>query len=803
MAKRYDMNNDWLFSLQYTEEMMRRDYEEQNMERVRLPHTVVETPYNCFDESIYQMVSGYRKHFAVPSEWHHRRVRLTFEGVAHSCVVYVNGQESGMHSGGYTAFSIDVSDKLRYGEDNVITVRVDSRESQNIPPFGYVVDYMTYGGIYREVYLEVSEKQAIADVFLQTGGLIGAPILTGEAALFEPAGEAMELRIWIEKEGQESLLGGVIFAPGEKRQYFSVDPGNVGLWNHEHPTLYRVKFQLLRSNTKERLDERTYQHGFRWIEWKADGLYVNGEKVKLRGLNRHQSFPYVGYAMPKSLQIEDARILKEELGCNAVRTSHYPQSQHFIDACDRLGLYVFTEIPGWQYIGDASWKKRAVKNTEEMVLQYRNHPSIILWGVRINESADLDEFYQRTGEVAHRLDPTRATGGVRAHRKSHLLEDVYTYNDFVHEGRNRGCEKKRKITPDRSKAYLISEYNGHMYPGKSFDWEEHRREHALRHANVLDAIAKETDIAGGFGWCMFDYNTHKDFGSGDRICYHGVLDMYRNPKLASLIYACEGSRENILEISSSMDIGEHPGCNRGKTWIFTNADSVKMYKNDRLLKEYHPEESPYRNLTHGPILIDEFVGEALKEEHYRAGQEKTVRYLLNKVAVAGLGGLGKRDYLKAVKLMLLYRMKQTDAVAIYNKYIGDWGGSATTYRFEAIRDGKVVRTVVKAPCSKLHLTAMIDHNTLTEEATYDVAAVRIQIRDEYENVMPYCQEPVELSCEGPIELIGPKTTVLRGGACGTYVKSMGKEGSARLRIRCGKSELSIPLSTTRQHINQV
>ena len=128
------------------------------------------------------------------------------------------------------------------------------------------------------------------------------------------------------------------------------------------------------------------------------------------------------------MQKWDADILKNELKLNAVRTSHYPQSHHFLDRCDELGLLVFTEIPGWQYIGDQEWQDQAVRNTEDMVVQYRNHPSIILWGVRINESEDDDAFYQRTNEAAHRLDPMRQTSGVRYLQKSSLLEDVYAFN---------------------------------------------------------------------------------------------------------------------------------------------------------------------------------------------------------------------------------------------------------------------------------------------------------------------------------------------------------------------------------------
>ncbi len=188
---------------------------------------------------------------------------------------------------------------------------------------------------------------------------------------------------------------------------------------------------------------RRVKFGFRDIEFRADGFYLNGRRVFMRGLNRHQSYPYMGYAAPESLQREDARILKEELCCNAVRTSHYPQSQYFIDECDRLGLLVFTELPGWQHIGDERWKEQACENLREMILQYRNHPSIVLWGVRINESVDDDAFYARTNAIAHELDPSRPTSGVRYIQKSSLLEDVYSYNDFSHTGDNPGVKPKK------------------------------------------------------------------------------------------------------------------------------------------------------------------------------------------------------------------------------------------------------------------------------------------------------------------------------------------------------------------------
>lgn len=170
---------------------------------------------------------------------------------------------------------------------------------------------------------------------------------------------------------------------------------------------------------------------------------MNGRKIKLLGLNRHQSYPYVGYAMPKRAQRRDADVLKEELGLNMVRTSHYPQSRHFLDRCDEIGLLVFEEIPGWQHIGGEAWKEQAVRDVEDMIIRDRNHPSIVIWGVRINESQDDHDLYTRTNELARKLDPTRATGGVRYIVGSELLEDVYTINDFVHDGGHKNIWRRK------------------------------------------------------------------------------------------------------------------------------------------------------------------------------------------------------------------------------------------------------------------------------------------------------------------------------------------------------------------------
>lgn len=801
MRIREYLNRDWYFTTKFTDELLKKGMEKEGLQKVTLPHSCVETPFHYFDEHIYQMVSGYKRTVTIPKEWQGKKLLLTIDGAAHDSTVYWNGKVIGTHHCGYTAFTIDVTHKAIYGEDNELVVRLDSRENLNIPPFGFVIDYMTYGGIYRDVYLDVVNPTYLSDVFVYSEikdvskkKIVSTSLITWNEEVKDGC-----IRQYIRKkgEGEYRFLNESAIAGGTKIKLYS-HPTNVELWDVDSPVLYEVKTELLSCGNV--VDEKTVVTGFRKAVFAKDGFYLNDKKVLIRGLNRHQSYPYVGYAMPKSMQVMDADVLKKELKVNAVRTSHYPQSHYFLDRCDELGLLVFTEIPGWQHIGNAEWKEQAIDNVKDMVKQYRNHASIIIWGVRINESADDDEFYLRTNEVAHLLDPSRQTGGVRCIKKSNLLEDVYTYNDFIHSGKNKGCEKKSDITSNVEKGYLITEYNGHMYPTKAYDWEEHRREHAIRHARVLNAVAGEPEVAGSFGWCMFDYNTHKDFGSGDRVCYHGVLDMFRNPKMAALLYAMQNDREPVLEISSTMDIGEHPATNRGDTYIFTNADSVRMYKNERLIKEYKKEESTFSHLSHGPILIDDYIGDVLETvEHYPKKQAEDIKKVLHAVAKYGMNDIPKALYPKIVKLLTVNHMKFDTAVDLFTRYIGDWGGTSTVYRFEAIKDGKVVKTLIKEPMHSVRMELETDHRELLEEHTYDVAAVRIRMTDEHGNVLPFFNEPVTLRTEGEIEIIGPKVISMQGGMGGTYVKTTGEAGNGVLYVsssHCGEKRISFQVKMT-------
>ncbi len=745
---------------------------EGSFEKVRIPHNVKEMPLHYSDHTAYQMVCGYRHRIVIDAALRGQRQFIQFDGAAHIATVYVNGTPLYTHRCGYTAFRVDITGHVRYGEENIIAVKLDTTENPAVPPFGFVIDYLTYGGIYREVWFESKNECHISDLYLTTPILtqlnVQVTAVNAEGCTYRTELLDAEGRTVLSQENPASAASFALIYP-EARP-----------WELDSPTRYTCRVSLL-SPEGEVLDTMEDKFGFRTAEFRANAFLLNGKEVFLRGLNRHQSYPYMGYSAPESLQREDARILKEELGCVIVRTSHYPQSKHFIDECDRLGLLVFTEIPGWQHIGDENWKEQAIENTRQMVLQYRNHPSIILWGVRINESQDDNDFYIKTNAVAHALDPSRATSGVRFIKQSHLYEDVYSYNDFSHTGKNPGVEPKKAVTPDMTKALLISENNGHMFPTKPCDTWQRRQEHALRHARVQSDAAADGQHVGCISWCMFDYATHRDFGSGDRICYHGVMDSFRNPKSAAYLYAAQQEQEPVLHITSSMDIGDYPAGTIGDVYVFTNADEVALYKNDDFVTKL--SHGDWKGLPHGPMVLDDRVGCLLEsKEGFPKEKANLLRGALNAIGKYGLAGIPKTEMAKMGYAMVKYKLNYQDAVALYGKYVAGWGGEATIWRLEAIDNGRVVKTLTVCPSARLHLEVRVSATTLREGNTYDMAAVRVRILDGNGNPAPYAQNPVQFKLEGALELVGPDAACAEGGMTGTYVKTNFHKGPAKLTV---------------------
>ena len=771
------LNFDWQFGPFVEHHLKGEGYDQ--LIQVNLPHNAVDIPFNNFNEEMTWSLFTYVKSLDIQENLKGQTLRLMFEGVAHRANVYLNLKHIGEHLGGYTPFELDISSDVNYDQINTLMVVVDTKEHPDIPPFGGVVDYLGYGGIYREVRMIQTPPAYIKDVFVEQNG---SPDLSVHLKLSKPHGQ-IQIKI---NDGDGNKVLHDKFEMNVSTHTILLHMDNVRLWDIHHPHLYTMCISYINGKDSDQLVTR---FGIRKAVFKTDGFYLNDTKIKLRGLNRHQSYPYVGYAMPKHAQEEDADILKYELGVNIVRTSHYPQSHHFLNRSDEIGLLVFEEIPGWQHIGTQLWKEISCQNVQEMILRDRNHPSIILWGVRINESPDDHDFYVKTNEIARNLDPSRQTAGVRNIAFSEFLEDVYTYNDFSHTGQNIGLSDQKKIT--KQVPYLVTEYNGHMFPTKRYDDESKRIEHTKRHLNVLDAMMKPDEgISGSIGWCMSDYNTHQEFGSGDKICYHGVLDMFRIPKMAAYAYQAEGVQHPFMAVSSTMNIGEYPGGNLPHALVFTNLDEVKLYKNDVYIKTFYPNRKVYQNLLHPPVLIDDLIGDTMmNQENMSKKDAEMTKRILKSITTHG-NRLSLKHKLQTVYLLKKYKMTFDEGVKMFFRYISGWGSQGMSFRFEGYQNGKLVQSITKSYTNEADLMVQTDDHQLQIGDTYDVKRYVIRKVNQHGELLPYAFDSISLMAEGSIEIIGPKEVALQGGAIGFWVKTK-HQGHGMIHIKSLEKSIDI------------
>ncbi len=674
--------------------------DENHFERVDIPHSNAILPLNHIDDMDYQFLSTYRKQFRLPEKRNGRLVFLDFDGVMLTCSVFLNGKFVGEHQGGFTPFSVEITDQV-VEDTNTLIVYVDSHENKDVPPFGHLVDYLTYGGIYRDVCLRLVDPCHIENIFVRTENVLHQPSLSCDVRLhqFKPG---LEIKVnLIDLHGNAIAEVKSPVCDRTISLVFSRLPA-VELWSLDTPSLYTLKTALWRDGNL--LDEVSTKFGFRQAEFRPnEGFFLNGERMKLFGLNRHQVFPYIGAAAPARLQRRDADILKHDLACNVVRTSHYPQSPHFLNRCDEIGLLVFEEIAGWQHIGDDAWQAKALQELSAMIERDRNHPSIIMWGVRINESPDDDRFYTRTNELAHELDPTRPTGGVRCFQGSSFLEDVYTHNDF-----------SNTVQEPSAQPYLITEYAGHKFPAKTWDNEDRLIEHALLHARIQNLQMGDDRIAGAIGWCAFDYATHLEFGSGDRICYHGVMDTFRLPKWAAYFYQSQQSplKRIVLQPATHWTLGDRSGGGINPLVIFSNCEEVEVYFGDHSLGVSKPDRETYPHLPHPPFVIE--------------GLEAYSKW-------------GEREF--------------------------------HDLRVLGYIDGEIVRECRMASNKvDLRLELYAEDDRLYANGN-DMTRVVLRITDIFGNLLPYAAKVVTFEIRGEVELIGDNPFPLIGGQTALFIKA--------------------------------
>jgi beta-galactosidase len=588
-AIKISLDQDWLFGGKFVTGSRLPGFDDKGFEPITLPHAVTTLSWQDWDVKKWQDIWIYRRHFTIPDKLKGMRIFLKFDGVMTNASPYINGHELPQHLGGYLPFQYEITDLIKDG-DNVLAVSVDSRWS-NVPPDGSKngapsVDYLEVGGIYRSVSLQAVPKIFISDVFakpvdvliadrrIEVNCTLDAVLLPGRSIRIrvemkdnEHTIAETEKNITIEKTGESTaslILSGL---------------DKITLWDVDNPKLYDIVTTILIDG--QQLHNYSKRIGVRDAKFKLDGFFLNGRRLQLFGLNRHEVYPFVGFAMPARVMRKDAEILKNNLHCNIVRCSHYPQNDAFLDACDELGLMVWEEVPGWQYIGNDAWKEVLLRNVKDMVIRDRNRPSIVIWGTRVNESASNEALYHKTREIAKSLDDSRPTSGsltpdTRKNWEKDWHEEVFAFDDYhAEEDGSVGILPSIEGYP-----YMLAEAVGqYNYPNRKYFNSFYRRKaevniqanQAIAHAQAHSKAGNDPRNSGVIAWCAFEYSSL--LNQYRNVKYPGVSDVFRIPKLGASFYLSQGDPRSgaVIHPNFYWDFGPKSPNGPGKhAAIFSN-----------------------------------------------------------------------------------------------------------------------------------------------------------------------------------------------------------------------------------------
>jgi len=574
----------------------------------------------------------------MPTEATGRRVFVEFEAAMTAATLSINGHALPEHRGGYLPFRHEITQWLRQG-DNVLALAVDSRW-KSIPPDGNTkgpssVDYLEPGGIIRPASLYILPQVFLSDVFAKPVNVLDSKRRVEVTCSLDAAvGAQVVIRTEL-RDGARVLSSAQKTVTLEKPSTTEValtlsGLDNITLWDNDNPRLYDVVTTLAVEGKP--VHEYRRRIGFREARFEVDGFFLNGKRLRLFGLNRHEVYPYVGCAMPARVLRRDAEILRRDFHCNIVRCSHYPQSEAFLDACDELGLMVWQETPGWGFLGDDAWKEIVVENVHDMIVRDRNHASIVIWGVRVNESRNDVALYKRTTEIAKTLDGTRAcsgsmTPGSMKTWETEWREDVFAFDDYHAE--QDGTVGIR--APLSGVPYMLAETVGQFNYSqrKGFDAKYVRtadatllQAQAVRHAQAHDRAMAFPRFCGVIAWCAFDYpsliNAHH------AIKTPGVADLFRIPKPGASFYMAQVSPKvrPVIAPAFYWDKSAAPGKNAA---IFSNCERLEIFVDGKQAAVLQPDRAGFPHLAYPPFFCDLSVEGDLRIDGYVDGRRALSR----------------------------------------------------------------------------------------------------------------------------------------------------------------------------------
>ena len=640
-----NFNKDWRFTklaniTDSDEAFSNLDFDAAKWEPVSLPHTTNIEPQTVNDQ--WQGIAWYRKSFDVPVNPSTKKVFLDLEAAMNFSKIWINGTLVSEHHGGYLPVKVDITNYVEKG-NNVIAIRLDNTDNDITGPKPLKrLDFNMYGGLYRNAWLHFSEKVYISDPVLAKKVAGGGIFVTYPKVTNEVSEVAVKTHIINEEKAEKQIkIIQSIFYDGnlvkensstkriapesdvEIKELFTIN--NAKLWSPKKPNLYQLETKVFIGENE--IDSETTNFGIRVFTFDNNQqLYINGEKTFLRGVNRHQEYPFIGYALSDNAQYRDAKKIKEA-GFNYIRLSHYPQSPAFLDACDELGIVVVDAIMGWQYYNDTdAFREYCYRSATELIRRDRNRPSVLAWEVSLNETKAMTvPFMEELNRITHAEYP-----GENIYSCG-WMDDVY---DIYFQARQHRILHPHEL---KDKPYSVSEYGDWEYHSKNAGLNQDKLPNALR-AELSSRQARangekrllnmaynlqeshnenmQTVAYSDSYWVMYDYNR----GYHDDIEYSGVMDLFRLPKFGYYFYQSQKdvSEGNVLEIAtywnekSPLDVK-----------VFSNADEVQLFLNAELIATQKPDQNKNTDkLNHPPFTF--------KIPSFEAGTLKAIGFINGK-----------------------------------------------------------------------------------------------------------------------------------------------------------------------------
>lgn len=612
------INQDWNFRFSH-------QVDKNSSRRVDLPHTWNAQDALSGKPDYKRGIGNYDKKLFIRSEWKGKRLFLRFEGA--NCVsnVFINGKQIGEHRGGYGAFIFEITDKVNYGKDNTVLVRVNNGEQLDVMPL--VGDFNFYGGIYRDVHLLVTEDICISPLDYASPGVYLFQQHVGEkqAAVLarinlsngteHPRQATLRLQV---KEGDK-----VVYQADKKvtvAPHTSVQPEemsftllNPRLWNgREDPFMYQTVLTLVKDGKE--IDKVEQPLGLRYYATDADrGFFLNGKHLPLHGVCRHQEWAEVGNALRPMHHEEDTRLMLE-MGVNAIRLAHYPQATYMYDLMDRNGIVTWAEIPfvgpgGYAdkgFVDQPSFRENGKEQLKEMIRQHFNHPSICFWGLfnELKENGDNPlEYIKELNVLAHQEDPTRPTtsasnqGGAINFITDNIAWNRYdgwygatpaTLASWLDKTHQAHPEIKIAISEYGAGASIYHQQDSLVQtsPGSWWHPENWQTEYHIQNWKI---ISERPYVWGSFVWNMFDFGAaHRTEGDRPGINDKGLVTHDRKVKKdAFYFYKANWNPEPMVYIAGRRSV------NRVKpvteVQIFSNCAEVTLKVNGQIIKKMQPD----------------------------------------------------------------------------------------------------------------------------------------------------------------------------------------------------------------------